>query len=304
VGLVQKDALRADEEATAEQCRIFGEGFSERVAREADWLREIGARLVLGDVPPLAFAAAHEAGIPAIGLANFSWDWIYADAAERVPALREAAEAAARSYRHAHLLLRLPFAGDLQAFPRIVDIPLVMRRPRVARGEARRRLGIDAGEAPVVLLSFGGVGLPGFRPEVLAGLRPYRFVASQATPGDPENVLAVDAAALDRAHLGYEDLVGAADVVVSKPGYGIVTDAIGGRTALVYTERGDFAEYPVLVREMARYLPCAHVGNADLLAGRLAPAIDAALRQRFPEEPAGDGADVAARILIERGGFG
>ena len=42
-----------------------------------------------------------------------------------------------------------------------------------------------------------------------------------------------------------------------------------GGTRLVYTERGDFPEYPILVREMSPLLACEHVSNADLLAGRL-----------------------------------
>ena len=31
----------------------------------------------MGDIPPLAFAAAAAAGVPAIALCNFTWDWIY-----------------------------------------------------------------------------------------------------------------------------------------------------------------------------------------------------------------------------------
>jgi hypothetical protein len=61
----------------------------------------------------------------------------------------------------------------LAAFPRIEDVPLVARQPRLAKTEARRRLGLADG--PVVLLSFGGVGLPGFRTEVLASLPGIHF---------------------------------------------------------------------------------------------------------------------------------
>ena len=78
VGLVQHDALAIDEAGTVAAWRGFMDGWDERVAGEAAWLRGAGARLVLGDIPPLAFAAAAEAGVPSIALGNFSWDWIYA----------------------------------------------------------------------------------------------------------------------------------------------------------------------------------------------------------------------------------
>ena len=168
VGLIQKDALTIDEAGTADAVRRFLAGWDALVSREARWLRESGARLVLGDIPPLAFAAAADAGVPSIALGNFSWDWIYSHLAARQPTLAEAAAHAARAYARAGLLLRLPFAGDLSAFPRIEDVPLVARAPELEKAEARRRLGLDA--RPVVLLSFGGVGMPGLDPAVFGRL--------------------------------------------------------------------------------------------------------------------------------------
>jgi hypothetical protein len=62
VGLVQRDALVIDEEGTVARWREFHRGQPRRVESEARWLRESGARLVIGDVPPLAFEAAYQAG--------------------------------------------------------------------------------------------------------------------------------------------------------------------------------------------------------------------------------------------------
>jgi hypothetical protein len=68
---------------------------------------------------------------------------------------------------------------------------------------------------------------------------------------------------------------------------------------MVYTERGDFPEYPILVEEMTRWLPAVHVSNDDLLAGRLQHALDAVLAIPFPPPPRMDGAEVAARALLD-----
>lgn len=307
VGLVQRDALVIDENGSAEAWAAYARGYPALVAEEAAWLRREGARAVLGDVPPLAFAAAAEAGVPSVALANFSWDWVYRHYAARQPALAGAADACAAAYARCGLLLRLPFAGDLQAFPVIEDVPLVARRPRVGRAEARVRLGLARG-ATVVLLSFGGLGLAGFEPAVLAPLRDLLFVSVAETgdapppAGTPGNLRFLTRGGLASAGLGYEDLVGAADVVVSKPGYGIVSDAIAAGTALVYTERGDFPEYPILVEALGRWLPSAYVGNQELRAGRLAEPVAAALQAPRPRPPRLDGAEVAARRLLERAG--
>jgi hypothetical protein len=104
---------------------------------------------------------------------------------------------------------------------------------------------------------------------------------------------------LDETGLGYEDLVGAVDVVVSKPGYGIAADVAGARRRLVYTERGDFPEYPILVRDMPAYFPAAHVSNADLRAGTIGPAVRDVLAQPMPPPPDLGGATVVAQRVLE-----
>jgi L-arabinokinase len=295
VGLAQKDALVIDEEETARRFRAFVSGWDEKVEAEAAFLRDAGARVVLGDIPPLAFAAAASAEVPAVALGNFSWDWIYAHAARRAPELREAAAHCAAAYGKAALLLRLPFAGDLSAFPRAIDIPLVARRPLVPKEDARRRLGLDA--RPAVLVSFGGIGLPGFRADVLASLADFQLLVPDRAPRLPGNVQAVDGERRRAVGLGYSDVVAAADVVVTKPGYGIVTDAIGARTRLVYTDRGDFPEYPILVEGLKRHLPAAYVTNEEVRSGRLEAALRRVLEAPFPPAPDLSGATRAGELL-------
>ena len=92
--------------------------------------------------------------------------------------------------------------------------------------------------------------------------------------------------------------MGAADVVVTKPGYGIVTDAIGAGTRLVYTDRGDFPEYPILVEGMKAYLPTAYVTNDEVRAGRLEAALGAVLALPFPPPPDLAGAARAAEQIL------
>jgi L-arabinokinase len=297
VGFAQQDALSIDAFETARRFSAFASRWDATVAAEGDWLRAEGARAVLGDIPPLAFAAAALAGVPAIGLANFSWDWIYRHAASGAPSLVAAADHCAAAYAKATRLLRLPFAGDLSVFPRVEDIPLVARRPRTARAEARRRLGLD--ERPAVLLSFGGIGLPGFRPEVLGRLAGFQCLVPEPVPCLPENVQAIGGERLEGLGLGYEDVVGAADVVVTKPGYGIVSDAIGAGTRLVYTDRGDFPEYPILVEGMKAYLPTAHVTNDDVRTGRLEAALHTVMAAPFPPPPDLTGAARAAERILD-----
>jgi L-arabinokinase len=292
VGLAQRGSLVIDPVESLERFRAFKAGHAERLAAEVEFLGGCGARLVLGDVPPLAFAAAADAGLPSVALANFSWDWIYRHLAPHAPGFEWAASQCARAYAQATLLLELPFPGDLSVFPHRERIPLVARPPRMTREEARAHLGLPEGR--LVLFSFGGFGLPDFDPEVLTRLPEYTFLTTGLRGPRPSHVIDVPLPGLR-----YEDLVRAADVVVTKPGYGIVTDAIAAGTRIVYTERGEFPEYPILVREMVKLVPCAHVSNADLLTGHLEDALESVLAAPLPPPPRLDGADVAAERLLD-----
>jgi hypothetical protein len=289
-GLVQADALTIDEAASAARCAAFDSEWEVRLAAEARFLRTSGARLVLADLPALPFAAAARAGVPAIGLGNFTWDWIYRHLAARQPSLAASAGRAAAAYAEGELLLELPFAGDLSAFRRRVEVGLVARRPRVDREEARRRLGLDG--RPAALVSFGGVGFPGLRREALARTPGLAWLLPEA----------LGEARLVELGLDYHDLVGAADVVVTKPGYGIVSDAVAAGTRLVYTDRGDFPEYPILVRELPRWLAAVHVERSALEAGLLEAPIRQVLALPMPAPPPLDGAARAADLLLARMG--
>jgi L-arabinokinase len=294
-GLAQHGALAIDEAGTLQAWRAFSRGQASRIAGEAAWLIQAGARLVLGDIPPLAFEAAEAAGVRSVGLGNFSWDWVYRHLARRQRGLHEAADSAAASYAKADLLLQLPFAGDLSAFPVRERLPLVARRPRLARDAVRERLGM---EGTIVLWSFGGLGLDGFDPRVLARLAPRQVVVSD--PGDlPENVRCVPNRDLEQHDLRYSDLLSAADVVGTKPGYGIVSDAIGAGVRMVYTDRGDFPEYPIMVAEMQPWLPAVFVSNHDLLTGNIASAIDSVLALPQASAPDLSGAERAAQRLLD-----
>src|SRR5262249_47146461 len=102
------------------------------------------------------------------------------------------------------------------------------------------------------------------------------------------------------AGVRYEDLIAACDAVLTKPGYGIVADCLANGTPLIYTPRGQFAEYAVLVSGIEAHLPHAFISNADLYAGRWAAALEAGLAQpRRQVDIDANGAPVAADVLLQ-----
>jgi L-arabinokinase len=286
-GVVQIDSLHLDAAATIARADAFHRTLAARADEEAALLREHGVRFVVADAPALGCAAAARAGVPSVVVSNFTWDWIYAEYREYLdsaPALIPAIQAA---YRLADAAWRLPMHGGFEAFESIVDVSFVARHATHAAAETRARLGLPAGRK-LVLPSFGGYGVE-------------NIDMGSLDLGPAWQVVGLGDGAIYDAGLRYEDLVRAVDVVLTKPGYGIISECVANDTALVYTSRGRFAEYPVLVREMPRYLRCAFIDNDALLAGRWRAALEAAVgAPPPPERPRTDGAEVIADMIAAR----
>jgi hypothetical protein len=312
-GIVQIDSLSLDEAATVRRAIEFHSNLEQRAAEEAAWLRAHGARLVVADIPPLACAAARAAGLPVIALGNFTWDWIYDGYRAWMPPGSDLVERLSAVYAGAHSGLRLPMHGGFATIPAVEDLPFISRRSRREPRATRRHFNLTDG--PLVLLSFGGYGLQRIDLQAVAHLRDYTVVltadvaanrrgddsaATAIPPPLPSNVRLLDERKLYEDGWRYEDLVAAVDVVVTKPGYGIIAECVANDTAIVYTSRGHFVEYDVLVREMPRWLRCGFISNEDLLAGRWAQALGETLSRPAPPESIDvDGADRAARRLLE-----
>jgi L-arabinokinase len=307
-GMVQIDSLNVDVEASIRRARNFQARLPELATAERAYLKAHGTNVVVGDIPPLAFVAAAMAGLPAVAIGNFTWDWIY----EGYPgaSARALAHDIRRSYQNVTRVLRLPMSGGFEGLEPVArDIPFIARRSRREPDEVRAALGerSRARGKPLVLMSFGGYGVSGLDTGALAALAGYTIATTDTPARDntikpAPGVLHISEHDLYGRGLKYEDLVRAADVVVTKPGYGIISEAIANDTALLYTSRGHFVEYDVLVREMPKYLRTEFIEQKDLLAGNWSASLKRLLdKPRPPEKPAVNGAEVAAAEIMRQG---
>jgi L-arabinokinase len=298
-GVVQIDSLHPDIPATIARASGFYRELPARTARETALLREHQVSLVISDAPPLACAAAAAAGIPSVVVSNFTWDWIYEGYSTEVAVAPGLIDTIQEAYSRAVAGWRLPRHGGFATVPGVRDVPFVARHARHPRDDVRQALGLPR-DVPIVLVSFGGYGIE--RLDLSRLDCRDRFVvlltADRPMGPVPDGVTILPEARIYESGRRYEDLVGAVDVVLSKPGYGIISECVASRTGFLYTSRGNFAEYDALVREMPRFLRCAYIDHDSLFAGRWSAALDAILTApEPPERPATNGAEVVAGMI-------
>ncbi len=291
-GVLQQDSLIMRERETLNAYRNFLPERQRLVAAESESLRSSGIRLVVADIPAAAFAAARQAHVFSVGISNFTWDWIYQGLAEHHPGYDDVIDSLTDDYRQADLLLRLPFHTEESVIRTIEDTPLVARTSARSKTDIRGQLKLSA-DIQVGLISFGGFGLDDFDPTPLGRLRNWVFLSEKPLPGAPPNLHQ-----FPEGQFAYVDLVKAADVVITKPGYGIVSECLANNTACLYTGRGDFREQAMLVAALHRYGRARQISNDELRRGDWHQALEAVLQQPHADESlASNGDEVIADRL-------
>jgi hypothetical protein len=196
-------------------------------------------------------------------------------------------------YRKTTLALSLPYSCEMDIFPSQEMIPFITRSSALDPREARDQFGLPR-SGTVVLLSFGGNGLERLHLERLLQQKDFFFVGTGEASRRERNLLI-----LPDAQRNYVDLVRASDVIVSKPGYGIVADVIRQQVPLLYTERGDFAEYPCLVKTLQDCATAEFIPQDDLISANLTPYLKSLLSKDKHWPPVAiNGASVAAEKVL------
>ncbi len=293
VGCVQHGPMRIDVAATWAEHRRFHEQWEDKVAAEVRTIRSVKPALVLSDISYLAIEAAARAEVPAVGLCNLSWDGILKlffepGRHEQVDVIRRIQE----SYRLADLMIRIAPGIPMEAFRTIVDVGPVAQLTAPQPSVLRAAVGAEAQEQ-VVLVAFGGIALDGLPIARLDRMNGYRFVVSGPVPDGTDRIRS--SASIPMA---FGQLLASADLVVTKPGYSTVVEAVAYRKPVVYVRRYNFADEAVLVDYLHRYGRAAELSAGDFTSGRWEEALRAADATTAPgPAPAPTGATEAANLL-------
>jgi hypothetical protein len=211
--------------ATRRHFLDFTGSIGELLKREAAAQAALKPDLVITDIDPLPVKAAEINRIPAFGISNFTWDRVMG---EMFSDLGEQSAPITGMYSHG-VYLKLPMGPDHSPFHSTVNVPLLRAGP--------------PGNPEIVkhLLPRGKICLVALR-ELPCGISfqmPYGFTAVSSLP-EPlcTNCMNITPEKLAEDEADFADLLAASDVVVSKPGYGIVSQILAmGKRAVLFTGR-------------------------------------------------------------------
>jgi len=294
IGCIQHGPLRIDVGATWSAHARFHEGWEHQVHSETLAIQAVSPTLVFSDISYLAIEAGARARVPVVGLCNLSWDRILEPLADPAHSdHRGIVNHIRRAYGHADVMLRPAPGIPMTAFRKIVDIGPIAEPAPTAMPALRTAIAATPGER-IVLIGFGGIALTTLPFEQLNRLMGYRFIVSGPVPARHTRVHAAST-----LPFSFRTLMASADILVTKPGYSTVVEAVALGKPVVYVRRYNFADEQALVDYLHRCGRAVELPEQDFTVGNWQAALQTAASAPLPGEtpPTPTGAADAARIL-------
>lgn len=232
---VVMDGAAVNRERTLAAVKQWVASWGDYIAVEKAFLHDREIDLVLSDIAPQPFFAAEELGIPSLGISNFTWHLIYT----HLFGENEVTNRIAEAYRAADGALLLPLHEPMEAFCNRREVGLVARPVTRNRMEIRRLCGLSKG-GPLVYLG-GGQSLD---PTVFRGIKTALAGCTLLAPSwtDLPGVVRIPPGETET-----QDWIAACDLVVSKPGYSTIAEAVQAGVPMALFRREEFAEDDYLI---------------------------------------------------------
>ncbi len=293
IGVLQKNSFTVDKPATLKANQELLQNKKILIDIEFNFLQQNQIDIALADIPPLAFEIAEKANIPCYAVGNFSWDWIYSDFVDELPSFREIIKDIKNAYSKATCLFQLPFSGDMSVFPKSISTPLVARKAQISKQEARKILGLHDSDT-LVLIALRSQDIEQVNWNNVGRLKNYKFLISSKRIDQPNFIH------IPEGTLSFTDILNACDMVVSKPGYSLLSECIANQIPILYIPRQHFIEDVPLIRALKQDFKSQELDYSSFIKGDWQADLDQLLHcDKKWKSIRNDGADFIIKEVLK-----
>lgn len=259
------------------------------ITRDAAVLAALKPDLVLTNIAVASVAAARRAGVPVAAICSLNWADVFAaycgtdgDAGEIYDHLTSAYAAADRFIQ-------------LQPHMPMDWVPTAHSVGPVARVGQDRRADLQAIRPAdhYVLATMGGI--PGMHTQVpLPEVEGVMWVVPPDWESPRRDILS-----RKELDIAFIDLMRSCDALVTKAGYGGVTESAVNGTRILYTERTNWCETPMLETWMAENCTARRIERDVMQSGDFGAELQELLARPISKQPVRGGVDDAVAVLTQ-----
>lgn len=262
-GMIMNSSLDVDLEAAEKAYQALHENFPQAITDEKEKLIALKPNLIIANIPYLTVAAAHQAKIPVIAYCSLNWGEIFKSYFEgKFPEAKKILTDINDAYNLADFFV---CPEPSMAMPDLKNIKHIGPVAKVATSH-RKLLNEQfslSDEHKLVLITPGGVATP-----VPVNDWPVIPGVTWITAWSYETTRQ-DIISMEQIKLLFSDLLASCDAVITKPGYGTVTETVCNGIPVLYVLRGDWAEEPFLEAWWHNHGTVIKISREDFFAGNL-----------------------------------
>jgi len=272
VGVIYTSGFLIDTLKTSKVIRQMVASEKTFLNNESQFCQDKNIKLIICDIPPLPFLIADKSNIPSVGISNFNWydiyDYLYQK--EKQKDFLNVVEKIASYYELADLFLELPFTTSNKIFTEKIAVPLVVRKKTRKLTEIRKNLSITP-QQKLIFLSLGWHEIKEAVRKMFSDVASLKnsntvFLLSSNLRkfSEPKNYFRF----LPSEDPNSQDYIAACDLVVSKLGYGIVSECVANKIPMIYMIRPNYIEDILMSRKLdtfktSNFLPSDQFLNGD-----------------------------------------
>ena len=290
---VMSNSFEVDVAATRRQCQILESQRLTLVGQEVAFLKDQQIDVVLANICPFSLAAARQLGLPAIAMCSLNWAAVLRGIGDIAETCSPFIDFIEDSYRacDAYIMPQPHIPGD--DFPNRQTVEAIARQGTNRRKEILQQIGVSPQHKLVVVSSGGMNGFP--FPIDIPVLENVAWVLPDGLYGSQEGMVPFS----QLQNSAYIDVITSADVLVMKPGYGLVVEAVANGVKMALIERHGWIDVVSLER-WAREKGCAvFLQEADFAKGGWGEKVECLLKLPRPEKMIMEGDWQAARLIME-----
>ena len=238
------------------------------MAIETTALAAAAPTMVLADTPYLAVSAGKQAGIPSLVVASFTWSDILRCFDDTSSKHQNIVRAIERSYADADMAFRIAPGLSLSGVRKVVDIGPIAEPAQSQREQLRSSLGMTESER-LILVGFGGIPLQTLPWDQMERMEGYHFLVDGVERVSPR------IHSLSSMPFSFKTALASVDVVMTKPGYGTIVEAVALGLPVVYVRRYNFADEAPLVEFLHAHGQGRELSRGDFVSGNWRPALQA-----------------------------
>ncbi|MDC0170056.1 hypothetical protein OAI67_03265 [Candidatus Nitrosopelagicus sp.] len=232
--IISENSVSIDWKKTFTFVNDWYSNFNSNVQKEYDFIKKLEPDVVISDISPIPLSASKKLNIQSIAISNFTWLDIFSKLENfNLQLIQE-------SYENTSFCIQLPLSTKMDVFKQKKKVGFVCKLPTEDKTLIRKKLNIDKSKFLIL------INLPKFFNVTLKNFKNFQVISTGAKTSF-ENTIFIE------PFIEGQNLINASDLVVSKCGYGMISECLTNGIPFKLISDESHPEQNAMIEHLSRY---------------------------------------------------